>query len=282
LYHLFAENKIKKGIFFLIAAALTVITLFLPLIMQNGLDFITFYPSLVKWNMVIMNLTYLIGLLALAFLVVLMIISSKNINNVLKKDKNTIFALSTIILICSFFLICPYEVEYLLPAIPFALFFISKISNRRLITILCVLLILNSFVSISTPPNIIEKGVIFDETHLNIEKTKTTQKIIDMPLNDSIIISGEYYPIFRYLIASSDKSQILPVENNTKKNIPSYWDTESNRGYVYMADADEIIKWQNKGYKIYYMGRSACSTTELNYGYDLNALNCSNIFESVK
>ena len=103
-----------------------------------------------------------------------------------------------------------------------------------------------------------------------------------MPLNDSIIITGEYYPIFRYLIASSDKSQILPIENTIKKNIASYWDNESNRGYVYMADADEIINWQNKGYKIYYMGRSACLLTELNYGYDLNALNCSNIFESVK
>jgi hypothetical protein len=259
--------------------------LFSPLIFQYGLGFISFYTTVVDLNTILKGFISSFGLLSVLIFILLLIKSPKKAYYAIKTDNNMKFTLFVVFLIIVLFIGSPYDTAYLLPAIPFTLYFLSKIGSKRLFNILCIFLILNSFISVSLTfetSKIIGKGIVFSDADDRALLTTTLEKVINTEFNNSIIITGEYYPILRYMSKNSQNNpQIYMEESDPKQIYVSYWDHEQNIGYIYMASAEDMLQWQNKGYKIYYMGQAAWKITKLNYNYDLKTYNTSNIFESI-
>lgn len=285
IYLILTESEIKKGLYFLFTSLAVSIALFSPLILHYGIGFISFYLTVVDINTIFQDFISSFGLLAVLLFIVLLIKSPKKAYNSIKTDNNVKFALFVVLLIIVLFIGSPYETAYLLPAIPFALYFLSKIGSKRLFNILCIFLILNSFISVSLTletSEIIGKGVVFSDADNRALLTDTLEKVVNGEFNNSVIITGEYYPILRYLSKTSQENPQQYLEESDPENISvSYWDHAKNIDYVYMAGAEDIIKWQNNKYKVYYMGLAALEVTKLNYKYDLRDYNTSNIFQLI-
>lgn len=285
IYLILTENEIKEGLYFLVASLTVGIALFSPLLFQYGLGFISFYTTVVDLNTVLGSFISSFGLLAVLIFLLLLIKSPKKAYYAIKTDNNMKFALFVVFLIIVLFIGSPYDTAYLLPAIPFALYFLSKIGSKRLFNILCIFLILNSFISVNMTfetSEIIGKGIVFSDADDRVLLTTTLEKVINTDFNNSVILTGEYYPILRYMSKNSPENPQQYLEESDPENISvSYWDHTKNIDYVYMAGAEDIIKWQNNKYKIYYMGLAALEVTKLNYKYDLRAYNASNLFDSI-
>jgi len=172
----------------------------------------------------------------------------------------------------------------LLPAIPFVLYFLSKIGSKRLFNILCIFLILNSFISVSLTfeaSEIVGKGIVFSDADDRILLTTAMEKVVTLDLNNSVIITGEYYPILLYLTKTSQENTKIYMEIDSKQiNVP-YWDHQKNIYYVPIIGAEDLIKWQNNGYKVYYMSQTALGFTELKYKYDLREYKTSDLFQLI-
>lgn len=277
IYLILVENKeIKKIIHFFVTACATALILFLPLYLQYGLNFISYYPTQTGISFIWSDMTYYFGILAVLFGLILFILSFKKLfENVVKKDETTIFLLFSIFLVVFLYIGAPYEMSYLIPAIPFGLLLLNKISSRKLFGILCVFLLLNSFIYIGLSSNIspiISEGAVITDAGDRVQLLNEIGEITSN-LNNSVIISGEYFPVMCYMYEKSYTPQIIGFG---KKDYGMRWNYEKNVGYVYLAHLNEIKYWQKKGYKIYYMGSSAYDNTRLNYKFDLNSLGCFN------
>ncbi|OEC84690.1 MULTISPECIES: hypothetical protein [Methanobacterium] len=283
IYLILVKNKeIKKIIYFFVATCLTALTLFLPLYLQYGLNFISYYPTQTGILFIWYDLTYYFGILAVLFgLIVIILSSEKLFENIIKKDELTIFLLFSIFLVVFLYIGTPYEMAYIIPAIPFGLVLLSKISKRKLFGILCIFLVLNSFISFGLSSSlfpVIGNGAVISDAEIRAVITGDIDEVT-RNINNSIIISGEYFPIMVYIYEKSqNNSQIIGFGKN---DYGMHWNHEKNVGYVYMTPLNEIEHWQKKGYKIYYMGSSAVDLTELNYKYNLKDYNYSNAFTSL-
>lgn len=282
IYLILVENKkIKKIIYFFVTTCITSLILFLPLYLQYGLNFVSYYPTQTNIFLVWNDLTYYFGILALLFGVILFILSFKKLLENIKRDKLTIFLLFSIFLIVLLYIGAPYEMSYLIPAIPFGLLLLNKISNRKLFGILCVFLLLNSFIYVGLSSNfspVINNGAVIVDAELRSQLLGEIEEITNN-INNSIIISAEYFPIMCYVY---EKSQKNPQTIGFGKNdYDVRWNYEKNVGYIYLAHLNEIEYWQKKGYKIYYMGDNAVDLTKLNYNFNLNSHNCSNAFNAL-
>jgi hypothetical protein len=280
IYLILAENKeIKKIMYFFVTTCATALILFLPLYLQYGLNFVSYYPTQTGMDFIWYDMTYYFGILAILFGLMLSVISfNKLFENVIKKEETTIFLLFSISLVVLLYIGAPYEMSYLIPAVPFGLLLLSKISNRKLFGILCIFLLLNSFIYVGLSSNIspiIDKGAVISDAETRTQLLNEIENITSN-LNNSVIISGECFPIMCYLYEKLQKTpQIIGFGKNDYK---IHWNYEKNVGYIYLARLNEVKYWQKKGYKIYYMGNSATDNTKLNYKFNLNDYNCSNAF----
>ncbi|MFA0833725.1 MAG: hypothetical protein ACC609_06925 [Methanobacterium formicicum] len=281
IYLIISQNNNKDGLKFLILSLITSFLLFLPLIFQYGLGFISFYLTAMDVNSIINDFLSYFGFLAALVFILILISSGKKAYQTIKNDANLIFAIVEIFLVMILFAISPYETAYLLPAIPFTLYLLSKISNKKLFNLLCILLILNSFVSVNLTlesSELIDKGIVFSDANQRVILTSALEKITSSNINNSIIITGEFFPILSYFANNSSKV----LQQNNKEIDPKpkngvCWDAKRNITYVYIAYPEEIKEWQNKGYKIYFAGPPAYATTKLNFNYDLREHNITNI-----
>lgn len=159
----------------------------------------------------------------------------KPINIIKKIDKNTIFVILSLIVIGYLYLRIPYEPEYLLPAVPFALVFMDRLCRAKilkgLLVILCILLLLNSFVitnivtddSSLAPKLYIYDGLLEKYSNHRESQFKAARSIVELdPPNGSIVLIGAVY------------SKIFPFFDEHVSNNPDY---RIIGGY-------EIINWE--------------------------------------
>lgn len=282
LYLILAETKnVKNAIYYSVTASVTAIILFLPLFLQYGLNFLTYYPSSVNIIAVGLIINYFLGILAVSFGLMLLALSFKSLlNNVLRKDNLTLFLLFLIGIILILFIKAPYEVAYLIPAIPFSLILISNISKRTFFAVLCILLISNAFISFPSlnSSNIAEEGIIMHDIEIR-STILQMQILIDSNMNNSVIITGEYLPAISYYLfeesARNNKLMGIIGDNNVKTK--EQWNFRKNVGYIYSAPLDKIKELQKEGYKIYYIGNSTRNMINNLCNYDLNNYNAMNI-----
>lgn len=274
-YMIFTQkNEIKRILNFLIIAITTSLVLFLPLYLQYGIKFLSYYPSDISWILVFSDMNYYFGSLALLFGIVICLLSFKNLFGNLKKDKYLQFLLIIVIIYLILFIKVPFEIPYLIPIIPFGILLINEITNKKFFAILCVILLLNSFISfnILSTDSITNKGVVIYDNEFNAELTGLIQKINNNKIGNSVIIMGDYTPIFYYFNYNK-----LNGKNN--ETADKYWDSKRNILYTSSLNFSNVIKLQNKSYKVYYMGKYTLNFVKHEYGYELDKYNCSDIME---
>lgn len=280
VYLILRDNeKSIKMIYFIFGTFISAFIIFLPLFIQYGIQFLTYYPTIVTDSKILEDLNQL-GLFALFFGLLILLISAKKLILKLKKnDKISIFLVFTIFLISMIYLGAPYQVEYLIPAIPFGLLLLSNISNRKLFTVFCAFLLLNSFISFGISYEngiVIEKGALIEDIDIRVKLTDAVSGIETSNINNSIIISAEYLPVICYMYEKSKKNHQF-IEMSGYNQI--HWDHEKNVGYVYLLPLDKINYWHRKGYNIYYIGSSAIDITQFYYKYNITDYNASNAFK---
>ncbi|WP_460008893.1 hypothetical protein [Methanobacterium movens] len=285
IYLIYRENlDYKKILYFLVMVLITSIILFLPLYITYGLKFITFYPSSPDIGTIWSNFSEYFGVLSIILGLFLIIYHSKDFYRKIfnKKDYKIIFLVVAIFSILIPFLMAPYEIEYLIPLIPFGLVLLSQSSKKsNFFIIFCILIILNAFVGIdfASSSEFVDDGFINKEISGRNALLDINNRIVNSDIENSVIISSEYLPFISYLYESSQENP----ENTAMKNKEGfeYLSTEKNVQFVYLASLEEIKNFQNEEYNIYYIGNTALRMTNNIYGYDLNKYNCSNIFDII-
>lgn len=287
IYLIWNENKrIKDIIYFITAMVIISFILFLPLFIQYGLKFLTYYSSSMTirtWFLMAMrNGIGLIGRLPALFGFIMLLLSLKVLlKKVIEKDKNTLFLVSAILLIFIIFLKAPYEPEYLIPTIPFGLLLLNKICRKELFVIFCALLLLNSFVSFpimernnkgiyefSAPIN---DGLIKNDIDNRNEQMGSVQKLMSANINHSVVIIGDDLPILFYLDENVSYSKSAKTMKNSSSN--KIWNFEKDILYEYLISLDELQDFQSRGYACYYIN-GIDKYTKDRYNYDLNQYNC--------
>ena len=207
-------------------------------------------------------------------LIVLLLSAKVLFRKIIKRDKDTLFLFSSVVLICILFIKAPYEPEYLIPIIPFGLLLMNKICRKELIVILCIFLLLNSFVSFpivgrnderNLTIRVIDDGMIKGNIETRAEQIDYTQKLIATNINHSVVIVGSYIPVLSYLShnVSFSKDYKMIGDANFENDV---W-------YRYLVPLGELQDLQDKGYTIYYTEGMRDFTKSI-HGYDLNDYNC--------
>ncbi|MDI6643669.1 MAG: hypothetical protein QME14_01315 [Methanobacteriaceae archaeon] len=288
LYLVYNDANPKKNIFkFTFLAFLTSILLFLPLYLEYGLSFLTYYPFSISWMTVWSDASYYFGSIAIIVGIILIFYNLKNLYNkiVLEKDKMFIFLVISIFFIILPFIKAPYEIAYLIPAIPFVLLLLNGISKKKFFVIFCILLLLNSFISlnVTSSKNFIQNGVddglINSEINLQKNIVFNLKKIINSDINNSVIIYGEYLPFITYLYENSGEPiQPINMVGSGKLENNEYLIKKKNLRYVYLISLNDVLNFKKKKYKIYFVGNTTKNITKTEFGYDLTDYGCENIF----
>ncbi len=282
IYLIWIENKHAKNvIYYLIITFMVSLILFLPLFFQYNLDFLTYYPINVDMITIWQDFNYCFGTLAVAFGLMLFIISFKSLwKDILKKDHFTLFLLFSIAMFVILFIKAPIQITYIIPAIPFALVLMNNISKKKFFTVFCFLLILNSFVSFASADvsHIVEDGVILDNIESKTALLHSAQIILNNDNKNSVIIVGEYLPSLCYLYEESARNpKVIGMVGFNEFETKEHFNSEKNVRYIYLASLDQILALQEKNIKTYYSGTNTLNLNECIYGYNLNNYNCSNI-----
>jgi len=281
VYLILSENKrINDVIYYLIAAIMTSLILYLPLFLQYNLGFLTYQPVLMGAMAIFSDVCQNFGLLAVIFALILFILSSKSLlHKVFEKDTLTFFLLFSVGIVFILYVKTPYEVAYLIPAVPFLLILLNNITKEKFFIILCILLISNSFVSFTLvdSSNITREGIITNDMAIRYTIAQT-QSVLTSNMTNAVIITGEHLPSLNYFYEKLNKDQkFLLTKNGNSLGISGYENSGKNVKYVYLIPLDELKKLQKEGYKICYMGDSTSVMTEWVYNYNLSEYNCSNL-----
>lgn len=283
-YLIWMKNRRFRECFYFIVPTITVPSLlFLPLFIRHGLRFLTYYPG----NVNLIYIGYFIcrefGIIAVFFGLIILLLSLKVLfKEVTVKNKDIVFLLSTILLICILFIKAPYEVEYLIPMIPFGLLLLNRVCRREFVVILCILLLSNSFVSFSIVERnergnltvrTVDVGIIKKKIEERTEQMEYTQRLMNANINHSVVIIGSYLPILSYLdenVSFRKDYKMMGDANYKEKNV---WNFKKDVCYRYLISIDELQNFKCKGYKIYYI-KGIHDYTKRIYDYDLNDYNC--------
>jgi hypothetical protein len=195
----FLSEKVnrRKILIFISIAAGTAVLLFLPVIYRYKLEFLRgsgFLDTTPIWKS--MNLAVgfflsslnsmvmeLFGIAALAALIFFVILTFKNKPFHSSERRHLLdFCWLTMLIFILLYFIFPYKVAYLIPAVPWGLIALNEKLERRFTIIICVLLVLNSAVSIkiasddATPAIKLDSGVVIknyeDRKSLGVELSK--------------------------------------------------------------------------------------------------------------
>ena len=281
IYLILTETKnVKNAIYYVVIAIVTSIILYLPLFFQYNLNFLTYYLNDMTIIHVLLNINYSFGILAVSFGLMLLMLSFKSLlDNILKKDSFTLFLLFFIGIVLILFIKAPYEVAYLIPAVPFLLILLNNISKKQFFAVFCILLISNAFISFASlnDPNIVEGGLIMHDIEFR-DTLLQMQVVTNSNITDSVIITGEYLYALSYFYEKSSKNpKLMGMIGGGNFETKEKWNFEKNVDYIYFAPLAKIKELQNKGYKIYYIGNSTLRITNSSYSYDLSQYNATNL-----
>jgi hypothetical protein len=264
-------RNIKKVIYFNLGAGIISIIMFSPLLIKYGLGFITY----VQANFTLISYIEQAGyhvyagfgpLPIIIFLMGMLISAKKLIVQVLNGNEEIIFLILAIVPTLILYLKAPYEAEYLIPVIPFGLILVGKLYSSRLFSLLCILLLLNSVVSVcfvSIDDNgkpefkIIDEGAIRKNIDERIHIMQYSEQIRSSKINHSVVVAYYYLPSIRYLNLNSGK-------NFAKKGD---FDIDNDVEYLFSLNKEEFEEFKKEGYTIYYVKR-----WEREAGYDIKGL----------
>ncbi|OQX53653.1 MAG: hypothetical protein B5M53_06700 [Candidatus Cloacimonas sp. 4484_209] len=259
LYLIFTESKNwKHMLYFFLSFIIVSLVFFTPLIARYNLGFLKYYPHKVKIKDVFFKFINKFGILTLITGGLFSLTSMRAFfRNIAKKDKDSIFLLSSIIIFFLLFLKAPYEVEYFIPAIPFGLILINKIWRKELTIIFSLFLMSNAVVEVNVG-NFTGEGIVTKSIQERRGQIRFTHHLLNAKVKaHSVVIVGYWVPTVVYF------KKVTKGENN-------------DIHYIYSASSEKINELHKNGYNIYYLGMMRDYTKRV-YGYDLNDLNCKHL-----
>ena len=269
------REKSRSTICLGLAAAAVALILYLPVFLQHGRGFLTYYPmdlSLVDAAGFAVNS---FGIIPTFVGFILLTLSLKVLfKHIRQKDRHTIFLLSAVMLVVIMFIKLPMEVEYLLPAVPFGLLLVNSIARRDLVLIFCILLILHSFVTFTVQRN--DEGILGtrgpdgmikrnnDERNSQLDYAES---LMGIRLAHSIVIVGSKFPAAVYW--GRDKGILDEHIGTWAHKYEGIWNREDDVCYRYLVPLDELQSLQDEGYAVYYIEEMREYTQDIE-GYDLD------------
>lgn len=295
---LMINKKLSAITYFTLSTFLTSLIIYSPLLYEYGLDFLRYYP--VYWPMIwhLMHIMYKVmvftgGPFPSLTLLAVVLLSLKNLaRRILNHDWVTIFLLFAIISVLIVFIRDPYEPEYLMPIIPFALILLHNVSKGRCFRVLCIIMLVSSFISVPSVSTMddenispftllsiqvetetyltvqaIGNGLVLDSAFKRMEQLNSVNKLMNLKLNHSVIVVGELIPVLEYLVKSSTANTNYII---TDRGI---WDIEKDIIFRQLISLNELLELKSRGYIIYYIS-SVREFTEKTYNYDLLIYGC--------
>ncbi|UCF70971.1 MAG: hypothetical protein JSW49_01470 [candidate division WOR-3 bacterium] len=265
---------------FLLTFFATSVFIYMPLLVTYGLSFIHRYPSHTGILQIGYQALKYYGLPSIILLTIILLAVARNLNKVsVKLDKVGIFSLLSITTILVTFFLAPYQIEYLIPLVPFGLMLTQHLGRRSLFILLCCALMLHSFVNIGSIEHTgdgritiqtLDAGAVIKNFAARRKQLAYARMLakVELPKN-SVAIVGTWLPIVAYLderISSSAKAKQMFDSNLPRAGL---WNFAKNIHYRYLIDRDELRQLQQSGHLIFYTEGIRAFTRDI-YGYDIN------------
>jgi len=268
LFLIWMENRqTAKIVLFALVLGVTSIFVYLPLFIKYGLQFILtrYIVEGMNFREIIVASGGAFGFYSILLGILLIILSFPRLFDLIKKkDPTTLFLLFGILSIGLFLVRFPYEIEYLIPAIPFVFVLLTKIGKRGFLVIFCVALLSHTVVTGFTNPNF--NGAIKKNFESRNQRIQAAHNLRDsVPEGRSVVVVGWWIPTLKYIIRD-DNCRRIPCDVSFHR--VSIWDSEEDIQYEFSLSLNELQEFQSGGYKIYYIERER-DNVKLRFGYDL-------------
>jgi hypothetical protein len=276
-YLTWARNRKAKGILsFALPCAVVSLLAFSPLLTQYGLGFLRFYPSSINPLQTGLRALLMAGLIPSFLAVVVLALSSKNLlREIRTRNREIIFLLLAVSVVVVVFLIGPYESDYLIPAIPFGLLLLNRISKARLVAVFCILVVLTSAVAVTPVKTdtgnwgVDLKGLMVGDIESRAQFMDGARTLLDANITDhSVLIVVWYLPVVEYLSYQSSGGSGEFVEKGME-----WVNVLKDMRYLSLMPLDQLNASLADGYRVYYV-RVAKSLTLQTYGYNLEDYPC--------
>lgn len=237
---------------------------YVPVFLRYGPGFLTFsgnYPPLL-WIVYSASVVVwgTIGSVVLALVIVTQLSHLRNnvINTTFRSTnsdeasgKKLLVAawMLVIVLYLTAFLMVPHDGAYLIPIIPFVILLIYHFLPRRSFILLCIAIILSSFLLTVEGNKITLAGPIFNDHLERLEKTDYVERYLFVANNldhKSLIIAGLWLPQI---------TAMMPADQNTLVE------------YVWLIEKSVLQSYLEQGYQIYYLSGQRELTIKY-YGFD--------------
>ncbi|UCD20343.1 MAG: hypothetical protein JSU64_04175 [candidate division WOR-3 bacterium] len=265
---------------FVLTFLATSVFIYIPLLVTYGLSFIHRYPSHTGILQIGYQALKYCGLPSLILLAIILLAVVRNLNKVgAALDKVGIFSLLSITIVLVTFFLAPYQIEYLVPLVPFGLLLAQRLGRRFLFIILCCALMLHSFVNIGSIEytdvgrvaiRALDAGAVIKNFAARRKQMAYARRLakVELPKN-SVAIVGTWLPIVAHLderVSSSAKAKQMFDSNLPRADLWNFADTIH---YRYLIDHDELRQLQQNGRLIFYIEGIRGFTRDI-YGYDIN------------
>ena len=133
------------------------------------------------------------------------------------------------------FLIFPYEGDYLIPIIPFTIILLDSVLRHRVFKITAIALMVSPFLLTIELSGIRAAGPLLTDHAYRLRDTRTANLVIAQSNRfekKSVIVSGPYYPIIRFL----------------QSDVPA-----NKTEFVYLVNREQLHDYIESGFDIYYL-----------------------------
>lgn len=133
------------------------------------------------------------------------------------------------------FLILPHDGAYLIPIVPFVILILHRFLPRARFVLLCLGIILSSFLLTVEKDKIVLAGPIFNDHQERLKKTDYVERYLSVAEgleHESLIIAGPWLPQITTMLPE-EPSQLVE--------------------YVYLIEEPLLQPYLDSGYRIYYL-----------------------------
>lgn len=280
LYLCYSEKQnIRNTMKYLFSAIIIAALSYTPLLLTYGLGFIRRYPT----ETGLLQIGYLaikhFGLLSLTALVVLLVLSHRELHRVIARhDRHIIFALFAVLVGLVAFAAMPYHIEYVIPFIPFVLLLTYRVGKKPLLILFSVLALSHAFVTVVNVQHIgrgqictsiFERGMIIRNVTARKQQQEFAQRLMEARIDDhSTVVIGSWLPILAYLdenVSSVRETKRMYDPNRPREGVRNF---RRDISYRYLLTLHELQQLVKENCMLYYIEGIREFTIDV-YGYDL-------------
>jgi hypothetical protein len=273
------DRNFTSVVAFLCCSIATASLVYSPLFFTYGWGFIRHYPAQTTLIQTGYQAVRLFGLPGITASLVLLISSLPDMRRMfVQRDETDSFIMLSLAVSLVLFAFVPYHLEYLIPAIPFALLILFRLERKTLLVISSILLIAHSIVAICSIQHIgggkvrariIDYGPVVKNIVARRYQIDFADALINAEVDDhSVVIVGPWLPMLAYQGKDLSSNQMSKTMYDCNVSSAGVQDFQRNILYRYLVDQDGLRHFLEQGYSIYYI-TGIREYTRTVYSYDL-------------